>query len=163
MVTIARDHSIPTNRGAEFFHCDRFVDDARGSRPHGARLEVPRDIAGSEDDRDFPAQGADPLSDVVARADYLRDRIDINPFQVGALCVGEPAAGWLDAVALRGAAFLIHVTVHAAGLPYRGIVRESTGPCGAPLLDVLASSSPLEPEVTRLVDAWLLRHVTIRA
>jgi hypothetical protein len=108
-------------------------------------------------------RAADPVSDVVARADYLRDRLDINPFEVGALCVGEPASGWLDAIALRGAAFLIRVTVRPAGLPFPAIVRESTGSCGAPLLDVFAQSSPLEPEATRLVDAWLLRHVTIRA
>lgn len=111
-----------------------------------------------EDDRT-----ADPLAQVVARADYLRDRLDINPFEVGALCVGEPAPGWLETIALRGAAFLICISVRPAGLPFPGIVRESAGPCGAPLLDVLAPSSPLEPEVTRLLDAWLLRHVTIRA
>lgn len=105
----------------------------------------------------------DPLRDAIARADYLRDRPDINPFEVGALCVGEPAQGWLETAALRGAAFLIRVTVGAAGLQYRSIVRESEGPCGAPLLDVLAPGLPLGPEVTRLVDAWLLRHVTIRA
>ena len=114
--------------------------------------------------RDADDDGAlDPLTEVVARADYLRDRLDINPYELGALCVGEPAPGWLDAIAMRGAAFLIRVTVLPSGLAYPGVVRESVGPGGAPLLDVLARTSPLEPEVTRLVDGWLLRHVTIRA
>ena len=114
--------------------------------------------------RDVEDDGApDPLTQVVLRADYLRDRLDINPYELGALCVGEPAVGWLETIAACNVAFLIRVTVRPDGLPLPGTVRESAAPGGTPLLDVVTAHSPLEPEVTRLVDAWLLRHVTIRS
>jgi hypothetical protein len=112
--------------------------------------------------RDGDEPGAEPLTDVAARVDYVRARGDINPYELGALCFGEPADGWLHAAAVRGASFLIRVTVRG-GLPAPAVTRESAGPQAVPLLDVLALRAPLAPEATRLVDAWLLRHVTIRS
>jgi hypothetical protein len=112
--------------------------------------------------RDSEETPSGPFVDIAARADYVRDRIDINPYELGALCFGEPKTGWLDAAVGRGAAFLIRVSVRSE-LNVPAVIRESTGPLDVPLLDVLAPRAPLEPEVTRLMDHWLLRHVTIRS
>jgi hypothetical protein len=111
--------------------------------------------------RDVDDSRADAVAEVAERLDYVRARGEINPYELGALCFGEPADGWLDEAAGHGVSFIIRVTV-TAGLPVPAVTRESQGPQSVPLLDVLALCAPLAPEATRLVDAWLLRHVTIR-
>ena len=118
-------------------------------------------IAAFFSDQDEPVRDGEPSLDLAARVDFLRQRVDVNPYELGALWIGRrPEPGWLDSASLAGVAFLVRILIRPG---MDGVARESSGPGGAPVLDVLAGVTPLEPAVTHRLDAWLLHHVTIRA
>ncbi|MGH7505232.1 MAG: hypothetical protein ACRELX_06260 [Longimicrobiales bacterium] len=109
---------------------------------------------------DEPRRAGSP-ADLAARAGLLRDRVDINPHEVGALWIGRHLEDrWVECASSAGAAFVVRVLLRPG---MSGMARESAAPGEASLLEVLAGLTPLEPDVTRLVDDWLLRQVTIRA
>jgi hypothetical protein len=117
-------------------------------------------IAAFFDDQDETPRSTEPPLDLAARIAFLRECVDVNPYELGALWIGrrrEPA--WLESASDTGVAFLVRILLRPG---MAGVIRESRGPGGTFVLDVLAGLSPLEPDVTRQLDGWLLRHVTIR-